>query len=153
MINRVIIEGRLTRDVELKKTTTGVSVCGFDIACTRNRRNADGEFDSDFFHCKVFNKLAEITADYGRKGGRIVVDGRLQVRKYEGRDGTQKSATEIIVDNISLLPSKPSETAQKTAYQSEQTLPKVNIQPVAEGSQELTYDGIYDGIIEEDMPW
>ena len=78
MINRFTVEGRLTKDIELKKTTNGTFVSEFDIACTRNRRNESGEYDSDFFRCKAFSKLAEIAKKYGQKGRRVLVDGRLQ---------------------------------------------------------------------------
>ena len=151
MINRFCVEGRITRDVSLKKTPTGVSVVEFDIGCTRNRRNDQGEFDSDFFRIKVFNKLAEIAEKYGKKGTRVIVDGRLQVRRYEGRDGTQKSMTELIADNISFLqsPQKAAETPPK----SEPAQPQAFTQPVPSAPQELEYGGIYDGITEEDMPW
>lgn len=152
MINRFTVEGRLTRNIELKKTPSGVSVSEFDIACTRNRKNEHGEYDSDFFRCKVFNKLAEIAADYGQKGRRVLVDGRLQVRKYEGKDGTQRTITELIVDNISFMPmgeraqEKPKPEAQPAPnpYKEYQTPP----QP-----QEMAYGDLYDGITEEDMPW
>ena len=113
MINRFTVEGRLTKDIELKKTTNGTSVCEFDIACTRNRKNEHGEYDSDFFRCKVFSKLAEIAEKYGQKGRRVLVDGRLQVRRYEAKDGTQRTITELSVENISFMPKgeKAAETA------------------------------------------
>ena len=158
MINRFTVEGRLTRNIELKKTPGGTSVSEFDIACTRNRKNERGEYDSDFFRCKVFNKLAEIAADYGQKGRRVLVDGRLQVRKYEARDGTQRVIAELIVDNISFMPMgekvpekpayKPSDNAQPDAqanpYKQYQTPPK---------AQEMAYDELYEGITDEDLPW
>lgn len=154
MINRFTVEGRLTKDIELKKTTNGTFVSEFDIACTRNRKNENGEYDSDFFRCKVFSKLAEIAEKYGQKGRRVLVDGRLQVRRYEAKDGTQRTVTELIVDNISFMPmgekvaNKPSDSAQPEAqanpYKQYQTPPQ---------AQEMAYGDLYDGITEEDMPW
>lgn len=154
MINRFTVEGRLTKDIELKKTTNGTFVSEFDIACTRNRRNDSGEYDSDFFRCKVFSKLAEISEKYGQKGRRVLVDGRLQVRRYEAKDGTQRTITELIVDNISFMPmgekvaNKPSDSVQPETqpnpYKQYQTPP----QP-----QGMAYGDLYDGITEEDMPW
>lgn len=158
MINRFTVEGRLTKDIELKKTTNGTFVSEFDIACTRNRKNDAGEYDSDFFRCKVFSKLAEIAEKYGQKGRRVLVDGRLQVRRYEAKDGTQRTITELIVDNISFMPMgekasgkaayKPSDNAQPEAqtnpYKQYQTPPQ---------TQEMAYGDLYDGITEEDMPW
>ena len=154
MINRFTVEGRLTRNIELKKTASGTFVSEFDIACTRNRKNDAGEYDSDFFRCKVFSKLAEIAEKYGQKGRRVLVDGRLQVRKYEAKDGTQRTITELIVDNISFMPmgekvaNKPSDSVQPETqpnpYKQYQTPPQ---------AQEMAYGDLYDGITEEDMPW
>lgn len=154
MINRFTVEGRLTKDIELKKTTNGTFVSEFDIACTRNRKNEHGEYDSDFFRCKVFSKLAEYAKKYGQKGRRVLVDGRLQVRRYEAKDGTQRTITELIVDNISFMPmgekaaNKPSDNVQPEAqanpYKQYQTPPQ---------TQEMAYGDLYEGITEEDMPW
>lgn len=158
MINRFTVEGRLTRNIELKKTTNGTFVSEFDIACTRNRKNEHGEYDSDFFRCKVFNKLAEYAEKYGQKGRRVLVDGRLQVRRYEAKDGTQRTVTEVIVDSISFMP-MGEKVAEKAAYK-----PSDNAQPEAQANpykqyqtppqtQEMAYGDLYDGITEEDMPW
>ena len=129
-----------------------------DIPYAVNVDHPSGEYDSDFFRCKVFNKLAEIAADYGQKGRRVLVDGRMQVRKYEAKDGTQRTITELIIDNISFMP-MGEKSAEKAAYK-----PSGNTQPEAQANpykqyqtppqpQEMAYGDLYDGITEEDMPW
>lgn len=107
MINSITLQGRVTRDVELKKTNGGTSVCEFDIACTRNRKNEAGEYESDFFRCKCFTYTAEYAAKYAKKGSMAYLMGRLQNRSYEGKDGTKRTITEIIVNELSI--DKPKE--------------------------------------------
>ena len=157
MINRFVVEGRLTRDVELKKTQSGLFTVEFDVACQRNRKNDQGDYESDFFRCKAWNKLAEIISEHGKKGMRVLVEGRVQNRKYEGRDGTQKQITEVMVDNISII----SQSVSKSARMDTQEEPKGNTygpQKRVQDAQErptdtLFYKGLYDGINEDDIPF
>lgn len=126
MINRFTVEGRLTRNVELKKTQKGTSAVEFDIACTRNRKNDAGEYESDFFTCKAYSMTAEYIANHGKKGMRAFLEGRMQVRRYEGRDGTQRTVTELIVDNVSLIDVKTAQNTASTSYNSESAGERTN---------------------------
>lgn len=105
-MNKVVIIGRNTKDIELKQTTSGTSVAEFSVAVDRTFKNANGERESDFFNCVAFSKLAETISKYVNKGDRIGVEGRLQTRNYTNREGNKVYVTEIIVENVEFLQSK-----------------------------------------------
>ena len=105
-MNKVILIGRLTRDPELKKTPTGVSVTTFSIAVDRNFTKEDGTRDVDFINCLCWRKQAENVARYTSKGSQIAVNGRLQVRNYDDRDGNRRFVTEVVADNVTFLSQK-----------------------------------------------
>ena len=103
MINRVVLAGRPTRDPELKNTNSGTSVCAFTLAVDRNFKNQSGEREADFINCIAWKKTAEVMSRYVKKGSVIGVDGRIQTRSYENRDGQRVHVTEVIVENFSFL--------------------------------------------------
>ena len=103
MLNRIILMGRLTRDPELRTTSSGTSVCTFSIAVNRNFTNAAGEREADFINIVVWNKAAENTAKYMSKGRQIAVEGRLQIRSYDGNDGQRRWVTEVVADRVEFL--------------------------------------------------
>ena len=105
-MNKVIVIGRTTKDIELRQTAGGTSVVEFSIAVKRAFKNANGENESDFFNCIAFSKLAETISKYVRKGDQVGVEGRLQTRSYTNREGKKVYVTEIIVENIEFLQAK-----------------------------------------------
>ena len=107
-MNKAILIGRLTRDPELRTTPTGRNVCQFSIAVNRNFTNANGEREADFINCVVWDKQAENLAKYQHKGNQIAVEGRIQTRNYDDKDGKKVYVTEIFVSNITFLDSKGS---------------------------------------------
>lgn len=100
MINRVVLVGRLTRDPELRTTTTGKSVCDFSIAVTKRVKPQDGSPDADFFRVNAWGQTAEYVSNYLHKGRLVAVDGRLQSRKYTANDGTAREVVEVVADNV-----------------------------------------------------
>lgn len=107
-MNKVILIGRNTKDIELKRTTTGTSVSEFSIAVKRTYKT-NGEYESDFFNCVAFNKLAETISVYVKKGDQIGIEGKLQTRNYTNKEGRKIYITEIVVDNIEFLSTKKQE--------------------------------------------
>lgn len=101
MINRITILGRLARDPELRNTQTGTAVTSITLAVDRNRKDADGNTPVDWIDCIAWQRTAEILAQYARKGALIGVTGRLQSRKYTAKDGTPRTAWEVVVDEFS----------------------------------------------------
>lgn len=110
-MNKVILIGRATKDIELKVTQSGKYIATFSLAVKRTFKNADGEYESDFFTCVTFNKLAEIVSKNVGKGDLIAVEGTLQTRHYTDKYGNNRSATEIMADNVNFLQPKKKEEA------------------------------------------
>lgn len=108
-MNKVIEIGRSTKDVELKQTPSGTSVAELSIAVKREFKSASGEYESDFFNCIAYGKLAETISVYVKKGDMIGVVGRLQTRNYTNREGKKVYVTEIIVESVEFLQSKRDE--------------------------------------------
>lgn len=98
--------GRLTRDVELRQTQSGVSVASFAIAVDRPRRNADGNRQADFFDCTAWRQTAEFVKQYFSKGRKILIEGSLQMREYTAKDGTNRKIAEIVVDSVEFADSR-----------------------------------------------
>src|SRR5690625_5366907 len=104
-INKSILVGRLTRDPDLRYSQSGVAVCNFTIACNRHFKSSDGQ-DADFINCVTFRKVAENLANYMKIGNQIGVDGRLQSRSYEDKDGKTVFVTEVVADSVQFLESR-----------------------------------------------
>lgn len=109
-MNKAILIGRLTRDPELRTTPTGRNVCQFSVAVSRTFTNANGEREADFINCVVWDKQAENLVKYQKKGNQIAVEGRIQTRNYDDKDGKRVYVTEILASNISFLDSKAAST-------------------------------------------
>lgn len=115
MINRVVLVGRLTKEVDLKKTPNGASVVSFTIACNR-RVKQQGQPDADFINCVAWNRVAELMSQYLHKGALIGVEGRIQTRTYDDKDGKRVYVTEVVADSVQFLESKGSGQQQQNAY-------------------------------------
>ena len=115
-MNKAILIGRLTRDPELRTTPTGRNVCQFSVAVSRNFTNANGERDADFINCVVWDKQAENLVKYQKKGNQIAVEGRIQTRNYDDKDGKKVYVTEILASNISFLDSKGTGATGNTSF-------------------------------------
>lgn len=118
MINRTILIGRLTKDVELRHTAKGDAVASFTVAVNRQFTNSQGEREADFINCVMWRKAAESFAKYTHKGSLVGIEGRIQTRSYENQQGQRVYVTEIVADNFSLLDSKPKGNQQNNARQS-----------------------------------
>ena len=112
--NKAILGGRLTSDPEVKTTQSGTPVCSFSIAV--NRRGAkDGQQQSDFITCVAWKERAELIGKYFRKGSSICIVGELQTRKWQDNNGNNRSATEVIVNEVCFVDSKSdNQSASKT---------------------------------------
>ena len=106
MLNRVVLIGRLTRDPELRYTTSGIAVVSFTLAVDRGFKSASGEKETDFIPVVAWRGLAENCANYLSQGKLAAVDGKLQIRSYEGKDGVKRTAAEVIADDVRFLSPK-----------------------------------------------
>ena len=105
-MNKVILIGRLTKDPELIKTNSGLSYVQFNLAVNRNYTNKSGERQADFINCVVWRVQADYLAKYIKKGGLIVIEGEIQTRTYDDKNGTKKYITEVLCNSIEFLESK-----------------------------------------------
>lgn len=116
MINSVSLTGRLTRDPDVRRTNNGKSVATLSIAVERNFKNQNGEREADFINCVAFGNTAEVIEKYCNKGIMVGVEGRLQTRNYENKQGQRVYVTEVIVNNFSFLESAKSRNANGNNY-------------------------------------
>ena len=143
-MNIVALTGRLTAEPELKKSTSGVSVCSFSIAVARNFKKEGGP-EADFIRCVAWRNTAEFICKYFRKGSMIAIQGKIQTRTYEDRNGNKRKAVEIVADNVSFCGSK-SETGTGARNDS-----FVNAQPAPAYS--TADEGDFKEIPEDDLPF
>lgn len=106
MLNRVVLIGRLTKDPELRYTPNGKAVCTFTLAVDRPFKNQQGQREVDFITIVVWGPQAEACANYLSKGQLAAVDGRLQIRSYDGQDGHKRYMTEIVAEDVRFLSPK-----------------------------------------------
>ena len=105
-LNKCIFLGRIANDLEIKQTPSGVSVLTFSIAVDRNFKNANGEYETDFIKCVAFRSVSEFIGRYFYKGRMIAIDGHLQNRSYQDKNGEKRYITEIIVDSANFTGEK-----------------------------------------------
>lgn len=120
MINRVILVGRMTKDPQIRKTQTGKSVTSFTVAVNRRSSQQD---QTDFINCVAWERTAEVTAQYAKKGSLVGVEGRLTSRSYDDATGKRVYVTEVLCDSVQFLESKAASeqrpqqtTAQQSGY-------------------------------------
>lgn len=106
MLNRVVLIGRLTKDPELRYSPSGVAVTNFTLAVDRKFKNAQGERETDFIPCVMFKQLAELCANYLAKGKLASIDGRIQIRTYNDKDGQKRWVTEVVAEDVHFLSPK-----------------------------------------------
>ena len=105
-MNKIILIGRLTKDPELRYTQSGTAVASFTLAVDRRFSNQSGEREADFVNCVAWQKSAEFVAQYFQKGKQMALEGRLQVRSYDGNDGQKRWVTEVVAEQIEFVGSK-----------------------------------------------
>lgn len=123
-LNKVQLIGNLTRDPELRYTPNGNAVCTFGLATNRTWTTDSGEKreEVDFHRIVAWNKLAELCSQFLTKGRKVYVEGRLSTRNWTGQDGSQKSTTEVVIDDMILLDNK--QGASRQEVRSEESEPE-----------------------------
>ena len=118
MLNHIVIMGRLTRDPELRKTGSGVSVASFTVAVDRDFSGKDGgEKETDFIDCVAWRGTAEFVSKYFTKGRMIVASGRLQLRDWTDKEGNKRRSAEVVADNCYFGDSKKDDDQPKSQPQ------------------------------------
>lgn len=108
MLNKVILIGRTTRDVDFRRTSSGTPVATFTLALDNRFVLKDGKPTTDFINCVAWNRTAETMDKYVKKGMMIAVEGRIQTRNYENKDGNKVYVTEVVCENMRMLESRNS---------------------------------------------
>ena len=139
-INNVTIVGRLTKDVELKYTPSGVPMVRFTVAVNRTFADQSGERKADFINCIAWRKQAENIANFMRKGSLVGVSGRIETGSYEGQDGKRVYTTDVIAENVQFLePRNDGQTQQQpNAPQSQYQAPQQQQQSYQQQPQQQT---------------
>jgi single-strand DNA-binding protein len=158
-MNKIILVGRLTKDPELKTTsTTGTSVTNFTVAVNRNYKNKDGKYDADFLPCVAYRATADFVNKFFKKGNLISVEGRVQVRNYDAQDGTKRYVTEVIVENVEFVGGKNENTSgsgnngyypDSPIQEPSQDIPEVDV------SNSNPYENYDNGVVlsDNDLPF
>jgi single-strand DNA-binding protein len=115
LLNNVVLIGRLVRDPDLRYSPSGTAVANFTLAVDRAFKNEDGEKEADFIPVVVFKKQAENCANYLKKGRLVAIEGRIQVRTYEDKDGNKRWVTEVIAHNVRFLESGKKKESENTS--------------------------------------
>lgn len=113
-LNKVVLCGRLTSDVELKQTPSGVSVCSFTLAINR-KYSREGEQSADFINCVAWRTTAEFISKYFSKGSSLCISGSIQTRSWKDSNGNNRYATEVVADEASFVDSKSDAGEQSAA--------------------------------------
>ena len=115
-MNKVILIGRLTRDPELRYTSSNIATATFSIAVDRTFTNQNGDREADFINIVVWRKQAENCKNYLTKGSQVAIDGRIQTRNYDGQDGKKVYVTEVVADNVQFLGGKGATAGTQQAF-------------------------------------
>lgn len=144
MLNVAVLMGRLTGDPEIRVTPDGKKVASFSVACDRDFKNRDGERQTDFLNIVAWEKTAEFLEKYFHKGDLISIEGRIQARQYQDRNGNNRTAVEIVARNAFFAGGKKDTGST----------PKINSDGQNHGSFAPVQNDGFDLIDnEEDLPW
>lgn len=138
MLNVVAIMGRLVADPELRTTTQGNSVCSFRIACDRSYVQQGQERQADFIDIVAWRQQADFVSKYFKKGSMIAVEGRLQTRNYQDKNGNSRTAVEVVANNISFAGAKRQDGQRAPSYE-EQTANHVQQAKAAQNASQPAY--------------
>lgn len=105
-LNRIVLQGRLCADPDLRRTNGGTAVTNFNLAVDRDFKSEDGSRETDFISVICWKGLAEMSAKWFKKGQMAVVSGRLQIRQYTDKSGQKRSQAEVVADNVYFCESK-----------------------------------------------
>ena len=147
MCNRVVLVGRTTRDVDLRRTTSGPAVATFTLAVDNRFVLKDGKPSTDFISCVAWSNTAETMEKYVRKGSLILVEGRIQTRNYDNKDGNKVYITEVVAENMRMLETKGDKGNSTSLDSYEPTSSSRNID-IEVAAPEIEYN-----ISDDDLPF
>lgn len=114
-MNKVVLIGNLVRDPEVRATQSGISVCNFTVAVNRRFKKENGEQETDFLNVIAWRQLAELCGKYLAKGRKVAVTGSIQTRQYEAKDGSKRTAWDIVADEVEFLAPQNQQSGTQSA--------------------------------------
>jgi single-strand DNA-binding protein len=147
MLNKVILIGRTTKDVDLRKTSSGTAVATFTLAVDNRFVQKDGQNTADFISCVAWNNTAEFMNNYVKKGSLVAVEGRIQTRNYDNKDGNRVYVTEVVVETLKSLGSG-SRNTERTGSNYDGYEPTISTSTDYDTSVDVSYD-----ISDDDLPF
>ena len=111
-MNKCVLTGHISKEPLFKLTTNNTSVTSFNLAINRNFKNKEGKYDADFINCVAYRNTADFINKYFKKGDMICVEGRIQVRNYDDKDGTKRYVTEVVVENAEFCGAKKEDSSK-----------------------------------------
>ena len=147
MLNKVILIGRTTKDVDLRKTTSGTAVATFTLAVDNRFVQKDGQNTADFISCVAWNSTAEFMNNYVKKGSLVAVEGRIQTRNYDNKDGNKVYVTEVVVENLRSLGGKNNDRSSGSNFDDYEPV-NMRTNNDYESSMDVSYD-----ISDDDLPF
>ena len=147
MLNKVILIGRTTKDVDLRKTSSGTAVATFTLAVDNRFVQKDGQNTADFISCVAWNNTAEFMNNYVKKGSLVAVEGRIQTRNFDNKDGNRVYVTEVVVETLKSLGSG-SRNTERTGSNYDGYEPTVSTSTDYDTSVDVSYD-----ISDDDLPF
>ena len=140
MLNHITIMGRLTRDPELRRTSSGIAVTNFTIACDRDFSGKDGgEKEVDFIDCTAWRQTGEFVSKYFTKGRMAVVSGRLQMRNWTDKDGNNRKMAEIVADNVYFGDSKSNQNTANAGFVPAENFAAKNFDLIEDNFEQLPF--------------
>jgi single-strand DNA-binding protein len=143
-LNKAIIIGNLTRDPELRSLPSGIKVCSFSVATNRVWKDKNGtrQESADYHNIVVFGRQAETVSQYMRKGNSILVEGRMQTRSWDDKDGNKKYRTEIIGDRTQFGPKSSGTSSGPSKVESNNTEPKEELDSIEYPEEDINPEDI-----------
>lgn len=114
-MNKVVLIGNLVRNPEVRATQSGISVCNFTVAVNRRFKKENGEQETDFLNVIAWRQLAELCSKYLAKGRKVAVTGSIQTRQYEAKDGSKRTAWDIVADEVEFLTTQNQQSSTQSA--------------------------------------
>ena len=151
MLNKVILIGRTTRDVDFRRTSNGTPVATFTLALDNRYVLKDGKPTTDFINCVAWNKTAETMDKYVKKGALIAVEGRIQTRNYENKDGNKVYVTEVVCENMRMLDTRNS--SNNSTYLEDYEPSNNGYQKDEDNTENVTNNNVEFNISEDDLPF
>ena len=138
MLNHIVLQGRLTRDPELRRTGTGTAVASFTLAVDRDFAGKDsGEKETDFIECVAWRQTGEFVSKYFTKGRMAVVSGRLQIRGWTDKDGNNRKTAEVVADNVYFGDSKKEQAEEYVGFVKSDIVEPKNDFELLEGNDDV----------------